>query len=459
MAKPKTVWYCSECGHKQSKWSGQCPQCSQWNTLQEEVEVLQKSRRFEAQLLEVAKPVRLKEVTLEEHPRHRSGLTELDRLLGGGIVRGSLMLVGGDPGIGKSTLLLQVSQALARQGLVVFYICGEESVAQTSMRAKRLGIDHDNLLLLSETNFTLIKSQIDQINPDVVIVDSIQILYKSEIPSAPGSVAQVRETATEFMHLAKGRGISTFLIGHVTKSGELAGPRVLEHLVDTVLYFEGDKQHNYRMMRAVKNRFGPTDDIALFQMGGSGLTEVPNPSEVFLQERLKDNPGSVIIPTIEGSRPILVEVQALVTKSGYPTPSRRCTGLDQNRLALLLAVLEKRVGYPLFQRDVFVSVAGGIKILEPAIDVGVVLAIASSLCNRVIDADVVAVGEVGLGGEIRSVPRIEARIKEAIQMGFRRCLIPSRNLKGLPKDLLAKISVQGVELVEEAIDAFLPTAP
>lgn len=455
MAKQKIVWSCLECGHSQVKWSGQCSQCGKWNTFCEEVELQGDSKRFEGQSREGSKAVRLNEVELIEAPRLKTAISEFDRLIGGGVVVGSLTLVGGDPGIGKSTLLLQVSHALAKQGKIVLYICGEESVVQTSMRARRLQINHDHLLLLSETNFSLIKAQIDQVKPDVLIVDSIQIVYKSEIPSAPGSVSQVRECATEFMHLAKGRGISTFLIGHVTKSGELAGPRVLEHLVDTVLYFEGDKQHNFRMMRVVKNRFGPTDDIAVFQMGSEGLSEVANPSEIFLEERIKGNAGSVIIPTTEGTRPILVEVQALVSHTVFPSPSRRCTGLDQNRLALLLAVLEKRVGYPLFQRDVFVSVAGGARILEPALDLGIVLAIASSLCNKVIHPEVVVVGEVGLGGEVRSVPRIEARIKEALQMGFRRCLIPKKNLKGVPQQLLDKISVRGVEFVEEAIEILI----
>jgi DNA repair protein RadA/Sms len=454
MAKQKTVWCCTECGHKQPKWGGQCHQCQQWNTFQEEIE-FNETRRFEAQKQDISKAVRLKEVNLIESPRLKTHLGEFDRLIGGGLVVGSLTLVGGDPGIGKSTLMLQVSSALAKQGLVVLYVCGEESIAQTSMRAKRLGIDQDNLLLLCETNYSLIKAQIDQVKPDVLIVDSIQIVYKSEIPSAPGSVSQVRETATEFMHLAKGKGISTFLIGHVTKSGELAGPRVLEHLVDTVLYFEGDKQHNFRMMRVVKNRFGPTDDIAVFQMNSYGLSEVTNPSEVFLEERMKENSGSVIIPTIEGTRSILVEVQALVSHTIFPAPSRRCAGIDQNRLALLLAVLEKRVGYPLHQRDVFVSVAGGVKIMEPAIDLGILLAIGSSLTNKVIHAETVVIGEVGLGGEVRSVSRIEQRIKEAVQMGFQRCLVPKRNLKGISADLSKKILVRGVEFVDEAIDVLL----
>jgi DNA repair protein RadA/Sms len=454
MAKVKSAWFCSDCGHKQAKWAGQCPLCSLWNTLHEEVELSQ-SQRFEAQPLKANKPVKLKEVVVGETPRIKTLMGECDRLLGGGIVPGSLTLVGGDPGIGKSTLMLQLSNALAKKGLVVLYVCGEESVEQTSMRARRLGIDSDNLLLLSETNYSAIKAHIDQINPQVIIVDSIQIIYKSEIPSAPGSVTQVREMATEFMHLAKGRNIATFLIGHVTKSGEIAGPRVLEHLVDTVLYFEGDKQHNYRMIRVVKNRFGPTDEIAVFQMGSLGLIEVPNPSEIFLEERKKEVVGSAIVPTLEGSRPILIEVQALVTDTVFSTPSRRATGIDGNRLALLLAVMEKRVGYQMHLCDVFVSIAGGLRVSETGIDLGVVLAIASSLRNRIIDPEATVVGEVGLGGEVRSVPRIESRIKEAIQMGFTRCLVPKRNMKGISQELLGKIQLQGIDVVEEAINALL----
>lgn len=454
-SKVKTAWHCAECGHKQFKWSGQCPQCSQWNTLHEEIEAKLSSNRFEAQAQSSAKPVRLKEITFNETPRVRTEIHEFDRMVGGGVVPGSLTLVGGDPGIGKSTLLLQLSQAFARKGLTVLYVCGEESVEQTSLRARRLGIENDNLFLLSETNYTYIKANIDHINPDVLIVDSIQIVYKSEIASAPGSVSQVRETTTEFMHIAKGRGIATFLIGHVTKSGEIAGPRVLEHLVDTVLYFEGDKQHNYRMVRVVKNRFGPTDEIAVFQMQMTGLVEVPNPSQIFLEERMKEVIGSVVIPTLEGSRPILIETQALVTETVFPAPSRRSAGLDQNRLALLLAVLEKRLGYQLHRCDVFVSIAGGIKITEPGIDLGVLIAVASSMRNRVIHSETVVVGEVGLGGEIRSVHRMESRIKEAIHMGFKRCIIPKRNVKGISAELTDKIKLTGVEVVEEAVDALI----
>ncbi|MFI0435460.1 MAG: DNA repair protein RadA [Parachlamydiaceae bacterium] len=455
MAKQKSVWYCSECGQKQLKWIGQCPSCSQWNTFQEEIDISSTSRRFEAQPTHSSRPIRINEVKLHEMPRILTHIGEYDRLIGGGIVSGSLTLVGGDPGIGKSTLLLQLSHSLAKQGLVVLYVCGEESVEQTSLRAHRLDIQSDNLLLLCETNFSVIKNHIDQLNPDILIIDSIQIVYKNEITSAPGSVSQVRECTAEFMHLAKGRKIATFLIGHVTKSGDIAGPRVLEHLVDTVLYFEGDKQHNYRMIRVVKNRFGPTDEIAVFQMKHTGLEEVPNPSEIFLEERRKEISGSVIIPTLEGSRPILVEVQALVTETVFSNPSRRCTGIDQNRLALLLAVLEKRMGYQLYRCDVFVSVAGGLRIIEPAIDLGILLAAASSMQNRILDAETIIVGEVGLGGEVRSVQRIESRLKEAINMGFQRCIIPKRNIKGISEDLLKKINIHGVEFVEEAVNAVL----
>ncbi|MEC7840364.1 MAG: DNA repair protein RadA [Chlamydiota bacterium] len=455
VTKQKSVWYCSECGHKQRKWSGQCPQCSQWNTIHEEIEFSDKGKKFEAQSQEGAKPVRLKEVTFKETPRIQTKVKEFDRLIGGGIVPGSLSLIGGDPGIGKSTLMLQLSNVLAKQGLLVLYVCGEESVEQTSMRARRLNIESENLFLLSETNYSVIHNQIEKLNPDVLIVDSIQIVYKSEISSAPGSVSQVRETASEFMHIAKGKGITTFIIGHVTKAGELAGPRVLEHLVDTVLYFEGDKQHNYRMIRVVKNRFGPTDEIGVFQMQQGGLAEVPNPSQIFLEERSRATIGSVIIPTLEGSRTLLIEAQALVTETAFETPSRRCTGIDHNRLALLLAVLEKRVKYKLFKNDVFVSIAGGLRINEPGADLGILIAVASSLRNSSIDSETVIIGEVGLGGEIRGVSRMESRIKESLQMGFKRCVVPQRNVKSIPKELRDNIEVVGVDFVEEAVRALI----
>lgn len=450
VTKAKTVWFCSDCGNKHVKWAGQCSQCQKWNTLHEEVE-MPEGARYSAPQLPQSKPVRLKEIAHQETPRLLSKLNEFDRLVGGGIVPGSLILVGGEPGIGKSTLVLQLSDAFARQGLTVLYVSGEESIEQTSMRAKRLGIDSDNLLLLAETNMGRIKQQIEQVNPDLLIIDSIQLVYKDEIASAPGSVSQVRENAAEIMHLAKNFNIATFLIGHVTKSGEIAGPRVLEHLVDTVLYFEGDKQHNYRMIRVVKNRFGPTDEIAVFQMQQKGLVEVPNPSQIFLEERTKKSIGSAIIATLEGTRPILVEAQALVTDTAYTTPSRRSTGIDPNRLALLLAVMEKRLRYQLFRCDVFVSIAGGLRIGEPSVDLGVLLAVASSFRNRMIDPDMIVIGEVGLGGEVRSVTRIDQRIKEAKLMGFHRCVIPKRNLKGISPEVRDKIELIGVEVVDEAI--------
>ena len=455
MSKTKVVWSCRECGHVQPKWTGSCGACQNWNSLIEEVSVEEKKGRFESKKLGAAKAVRLKDVGASEFKRLSTKMGELDRVFGNGIVAGSLILVAGEPGVGKSTLMLQIANSIALQGLNVLYVCGEESAEQTSLRAARLSIDHPNIYLLSETNFSAIKAQIDQINPDVAIVDSVQILYKAELPSAPGSVVQVREIATEFMHVAKGQGITTFLIGHVTKSGEIAGPRVLEHIVDTVLDFEGDRQHGFRLLRVIKNRFGPTDEIAIFQMKESGLSEVANPSQAFLQERMKEIAGSAIVPGLEGARSFLLEIQALVTTTAFPTPSRRSTGLDQNRLALLLAVLEKRIGYTLHHCDVFVALAGGLKIVEPAIDLGILLAIASSFTNRPIPSDVIVMGEVGLGGEVRGVSRIETRLKEAIHMGFKRCVLPKKNLKGLSSTLSEKIELIGIELVDEAIQKIL----
>lgn len=456
MSKQKVVWSCSDCGHKQSRWAGSCSVCHKWNTFSEEVDLSPTDKRFEAASTVGAQPIRIKDVNTSSFQRISTQMPELDRLLGGGIVSGSLILVGGDPGIGKSTLMLQLAQSLAIQGLTVLYICGEESVEQTSLRARRLGVENELLYLLSETLFSHIKRQIDQIKPDILIVDSIQIVYKSELPSAPGSVSQVRELATEFMHIAKGMGIATFLIGHVTKSGEIAGPRVLEHIVDTVLDFEGDRQHGYRLLRSTKNRFGPTDEIVLFQMGALGLTEVSNPSVLFLEERTREVAGSVIAATVEGTRALLIEVQALVASSAFPNSSRKSTGLDPNRLSLLLAVLEKRMAYRLYNCDVFVSIAGGLKIFEPAIDLPIVCAIASSFCNRAIDPETSLIGEVGLSGEVRSVPRVESRIKEAIHMGFKRLILPKRNLKGISSEMTSKIRLVGVESVDEAVQELLP---
>ncbi|MCP5491442.1 MAG: DNA repair protein RadA [Chlamydiales bacterium] len=456
MAKTKTVWMCNDCGNTHIRWAGSCSACKAWNTLVEMKDIAPTEKRYTSQTSKRPEPRRVLDVEATEGERMQSGMGEFDRLMGNGLVRGSLTLVGGDPGIGKSTMLLQLSNCLAMQGLTVLYVCGEESAAQTSMRARRIKATSDKLFLLSETQFSNIHAQIDKLNPDVLIIDSVQIVYKDDIPSAPGSVTQVKEVALECMHLSKGRGITTFLIGHVTKSGEIAGPRVLEHLVDTALYFEGDQQHGYRLLRSIKNRFGPTDDVAIFQMCEEGLKEVPNPSAVFLEERNQGSSGCAIIPTVEGARAFLIEVQALVAPSSYSTSSRRCTGLDQNRLALLLAVLEKRMGYKLHALDVFVSVAGGMKIKEPAVDLGTLLAIASSFCNQPIHPETAVVGEVGLSGEVRSVPRIETRIKEAINMGFTTLVLPSNCLKGLSSTLTSKINLRGIDVVEDAIHLLLP---
>ena len=455
MGKQKTTWVCIDCGNHQFKWTGTCNICKNWNTLNEEVKVDVKPGRFESRGLTAPKPVLIQEVDTDNFRRIQTGYREFDRLTGGGIVKGSLNLLGGEPGIGKSTLLLQLSKRFADQGLVVLYVCGEESAEQISLRARRLGIQSDRIYLFSETLFSHIQAQVEKIRPDILVIDSIQIVYKSELSSSPGSVTQVREITMECMHLAKGAGITTFLIGHVTKSGDIAGPRVLEHIVDTVFEFEGDRQHVYRLIRSVKNRFGSTDDIALFQMNEKGLQEVLNPSLTFLEERQAGLPGSVIVPTIEGSRALLVEVQALVASSSFPTPSRRSTGLDPKRLTLLLAVLEKRMGYQLHTVDVFVSIVGGMKVTEPAIDLGIILAIASSYCNRAIPSDTVVIGEVGLGGEVRTIPRLESRLKEVINMGFKRCVLSTKNLKGVNKKLTDKISFQGISRVEEAIEILL----
>ncbi len=450
MAKQTTKWACNACGNLQPKWSGSCQGCASWNSLEEILEVKESRQKFMSKP-QTAKPVRIKEVNTKGFERIRTSYQEFNRLMGGGVVCGSLTLVGGQPGIGKSTLMLQLSSAFAQQGLKVLYVCGEESCEQTSLRAQRLGISEETIYLFSETVFANIKLQIDCIKPEVLIIDSAQIVYKDDLPSAPGSVVQVKEIAMECMHLAKGSAITTFLIGHVTKTGDLAGPRVLEHIVDTVLDFEGDSSHGYRLLRSSKNRFGPTDEVVVFQMNQQGLKEVENPSSVFLEERRKETPGSVIVATLEGSRSILAEVQALVTRSYYPTPTRKSTGVDANRLALLLAVCEKKLRYPLYSHDAFVSMMGGMRQCEPGCDLGIVLAIISSHLGKPIDGKTVVLGEVGLNGELRSVVRIESRIKEALHMGFSTMILPKRNLKGLPQECFSKMRLIGVESLEEVV--------
>lgn len=452
MPKQKTVWSCIECGHMQPKWSGQCSACSRWNVFNQEVEIKDDTDRFKTSQSKAQKPVKLNEVKPNDAIRMHSDCPSFDRLLGGGLVTGSLTLLGGDPGIGKSTLLLQVTTEYVKKGFKVLYICGEESIEQISLRAARLNVEAQELLLLGETDLNTIKLQIEQLKPDIVIIDSVQVIYKNDLPSLPGSIGQIRECTTELMYLAKNLSISIFLIGHVTKSGEIAGPKVLEHLVDTVFYFEGDRQYHFRILRVVKNRFGPCDEIAIFQMKQNGLEEVENPSEVFLDERKLQMHGSAIVPTIEGSCPILVEAQALVTNLAYSAPTRKCMGIDPNRLALLLAVLDKKVGCSLQRYDVFVALAGGIRIQEPALDLGVLMAIASSYREVQIDPHLVILGEVGLGGNIRRVSRIEKRLKEACRMGFQRAVVPKGNLKDLSKDLLSSIQVHGIDFVTEAIE-------
>ncbi|MBF5050928.1 DNA repair protein RadA-like protein [Candidatus Clavichlamydia salmonicola] len=447
--KTKTIWACNDCGSLQKKWAGRCEECGEWNTLTEDKGSSTSSFYLDSKPLTF--PHSVNDILPEKTARISLQMPELNRVMGGGIVPGSFILIGGDPGIGKSTLLLQVSDNLAQTNLKVLYVCGEESVNQTSLRAKRLNINSSSLFLLSETNLDHIKLHIANLKPSIVIIDSIQIIYKPTVTSSPGSVSQVRESAADLMHLAKNTSTTIFVIGHVTKGGEIAGPRVLEHLVDTVLYFEGDRNMHYRILRSIKNRFGPSNEIAVFEMKDNGLKENSNPSGLFLQNRSKNCSGSVIIPALEGSEAILVEIQALVTESVFSTPSRRTTGFDSNRLALLLAVMEKRIGYSLYRNDVFVSVAGGLKISEPGADLGVILAIASSVTNNVIDPSCIACGEVGLGGEIRHIACLNNRLKQAISMGFMKAFIPANNASQLTDEIKEQIVISEIHSVEEAI--------
>ena len=452
MAKTKNVWYCSSCGVKQSRWSGQCPMCQEWNTFFEEKESTSKNTSL-AFLKKEKKPLRLSEISVTSHDRIHTAMQELDKALGGGIVPGSLILLGGEPGIGKSTLSLQIAKNISNENAVL-YVSGEESLEQIALRAGRLQVNNDNILFSNETEVHAIAEIIDEIKPSLIIIDSIQVIYKNEIPSSPGSVVQVRETASFLMQIAKTLAIPIIIIGHVTKSGEIAGPRILEHLVDTVLYFEGDSTQNLRLVRSIKNRFGPTDEIAVFQMQANGLQEILNPSKLFIEDRQHRTSGSAIVPMMEGSRPLLIEAQALVTDTYFSNPSRRTTGLDTNRLALLLAVLEKKAGLKIQGSDVFVSITGGFKVAEPACDLGILLAISSSFLNKRIAPELTVIGEVGLSGEIRAVNRIEARIKEAHQMGFTHAIVPQKNIKAL-QALKLPIQIHPVVKVHEAIDKAL----
>ena len=461
MAKARTKYVCQNCGHVSARWLGQCPECGEWNTFVEEVEAPAASPAARRQTGGAGTgfgrtgptrlPQRLGEITLAAEPRMTTGVGEFDRVLGGGILPGALVLVAGDPGIGKSTLLTELGRYLPDKK--VLYVTGEESVRQVKLRAERLGVGGEGFLLLAETNVESVVEAALAAQPDVLVVDSVQTLFRPDIESAPGSVSQVRESAATLLHLAKDQELATFLVGHVTKAGQVAGPRVLEHMVDTVLQFEGDRHHSFRVLRAIKNRFGSTNEIGVFEMREGGLVEVANPSEIFLSERSYGASGSAVVCTLEGTRPILVEVQALVAPTAYGTPQRTATGFDGRRLQVLLAVLEKRAGLRLSQQDVFVSVAGGVRLDEPAADLGVAIAIASSLRDVPADSTTVCVGEVGLGGEVRAVSQVEPRLREAARLGFMQALVPRHALKGLkpPKG----IDAVGVGTLTEALDRVL----
>ncbi|OGW37019.1 MAG: DNA repair protein RadA [Nitrospirae bacterium GWC2_56_14] len=450
-SKIKTVYVCQSCGTQSPRWMGKCPDCGAWNTMVEEQ--VEKSKDIgSAKRSGGMEPILLNEIQARDEDRFVTKIGELDRVLGGGIVPGSVVLIGGDPGIGKSTLVLQMLRQVSELRGKALYVTGEESPAQIKMRAQRLGVKAEHLYVLAETSLDEIIRAADGLEPQVLVVDSVQTVFTSELPSAPGSVGQVREVSGRLMIHAKKTGMPTFLIGHVTKDGAIAGPRVLEHIVDTVLYFEGDKGHSFRILRAVKNRFGSTNEIGVFEMKESGLAEVANPSEIFLAERPADATGSVVVSSLEGSRPILAELQALVAPSKLTMPRRTCIGVDYNRVSLLLAVLEKRVGMQLMGMDVFVNIVGGLKIDEPAVDLGIIAAVASSFRERPIAAQTVVMGEVGLAGEVRAISQAEARIKDAAKLGFKRCVLPALNVEKMDKASKNKMELLGVRSVDEAME-------
>lgn len=452
MAKDKIVFRCQECAYESINWLGKCPDCGKWNTLVEErVVAPAKHKASNAHVAGV--PQTLAEIKSIETDRIATGIGEFDRIVGGGVVPGSLVLIGGAPGIGKSTLLLQVAQALSQQGAIL-YISGEESPQQIKLRAQRLGVDSEKLYIVSETNIQKVIEYCKKLNPKFLIIDSIQTLYEPDLPSAPGSVGQVRECTLQLLNLAKGYTIATFICGHVTKVGEIAGPRVLEHMVDTVLYFEGDAQHNYRILRAVKNRFGATNEIGIFSMQEKGLVEVLNPSEVLLSERNEAASGTVVVVSLEGTRPLLVELQSLVTSTYMPVARRQVQGIDYNRVLLLLAVMEKRLGMHLGSQDVFVNVVSGLEIDEPASDLGLVCAVASALRNVPVDKLTAIMGEVGLSGEVRAINFAKERLQEAAKLGFKQAVIPAGNLKEV-QALKNKIDIIAVKSIREAIDHIL----
>ena len=452
MAKSKTVFFCTECGNETSKWQGRCPACGQWNTIQEHVEKQIPTIRVGRVGLTARMPKKLNEVDCTDEIRFSTGNSELDRVLGGGAVVGSLVLVGGAPGIGKSTLLLQICNCLCADRKVL-YVSGEESENQIKMRAQRIGTVPENLYLLSETNLTEIVNTTHEISPDILIIDSIQTLYHDGCDSTPGSVSQVKECTMAMMQLSKTEGITTFVVGHVNKDGAIAGPKVLEHMVDCVLYFEGDPNFSYRLLRAAKNRFGSTNEIGVFEMGDRGLIEVPNPSKMLLDGRPDGASGTCVACVMEGTRPILAEVQALVTKSAFNVPRRTADGFDYNRAALLLAVAEKRAGLKLSAFDAYINVIGGLQLNEPGADLPTVLALASSYRDRPIAHDLVAIGEVGLTGEIRSVSHMSQRLSEVVRLGFKRCIIPKKGMEKL--EIPRELTVYPVRNLAEAVEMAL----
>lgn len=449
MAKEKNLFYCSECGNEQTTWFGVCPACHTGGTCVEAPSSKKKAHAHKN--LVINDPVAINEVTAKDEERITTGFSELDRVLGGGVVPGGLVLVGGDPGIGKSTLLLQVCQNMANSGLNVLYISGEESLKQIRLRANRMGDFNDNLKLLSETNLETIEATVLDGKPDAVVVDSIQTMYREDIGSAPGSVAQVRESTNSLMQLAKGENIPIFIVGHVTKEGMVAGPRMLEHMVDTVLYFEGDKQAAYRIIRGVKNRFGSTNEIGVFEMRNNGLNQVLNPSEYMLEGRAKDASGTVVACLMEGTRPMLVEIQALLSRTNFGQPRRTAVGTDYNRVNLLMAVIEKRIGLQMADYDAYVNIAGGMKVTEPALDLALVMAFISSFKNKVISPDTIVFGEVGLAGEVRAISQAEQRVAEAKKLGFKKVIMPAVSLKTIKEDGIELVGVNNIKEASEQI--------
>ena len=448
MAKNKTVFVCSECGNESSKWLGKCPACNSWNSFYEQKIVETKSGTHKDLFKSENKPQKLNSYEAKETLRTSTGFGELDRVLGGGLVKGSLVLLGGEPGIGKSTLILQICDKIKGEGKVL-YVSGEESAEQIKMRADRLGINNDDILFLGETDIDIVNQAIIEINPKLVIIDSIQTMYSEEITAAAGSVSQVREITSQVMRVCKSRAITTIIIGHVTKEGNIAGPRVLEHMVDTVLYLEGERYFSYRVLRGVKNRFGSTNEIGMFEMNEEGMCEITNPSDILISEREDNQAGSCIISSIEGTRAILIELQALTTQSVFGIPKRTANGIDYNRLALLIAVLEKRAEMMLGGQDVYLNLVGGIRVNEPSIDLGIIMAVASSFKNIAIPKDMVVIGEVGLTGEVRRINLIDKRLKEAEKLGFKTCVIPESNKKDLKEKY--KLDIIGVGNINEAM--------